>query len=160
MGRRRDETEQIEFDSADPSALVGRMRTLAVDRSGWVNVRPLLEREELPRRRGLDAVLNAGLPLMAIGTWIPGVATRRGNEPDTIGVQHPAARRVAGRLVEAGLRPPADWRGVQDHPRRGLIIELPEGTDPARVLDWLLPVLVELGEVPHPGSWRATVHHR
>jgi hypothetical protein len=160
VARPRDETEQIEFAGDDTAALVGRMRTLAVDRSGWVNVRPLVDAEELPRRRGLDALLNAGLPLLAIGTWIPGAGNRRGREPDTVGIQHPTGRRVATRLVEAGLRPPEGWRGIQDHARRGLIVELPEGTDPARVLAWLLPVLVELGDGPDPDTWRATIHHR
>lgn len=160
MARSRQPVEDLDFASDRLETVIAAMDDLAATRSGWVNFRPLVDADQLPRRKGLDAILNASLPVMAVGTWIPGTDGRKGREPDTIGVQHPAGKRVAARLVEAGLRPPEGWKGIQDHARRGLIVELPEATPPRAVLGWLLPVLDELVEVELDGSWRASVHQR
>lgn len=159
MARARQPVEDLDFTTDELDQVVAAMTDLSATRAGWLNIRPLVEADQLPRRRGLDALLNASLPVMAVGTWIPGQDTRKGREPDTVGVQHPVGRRVAMRLVEAGLRPPEGWRGIQDHARRGLIVELPEATPAADVLAWLLPVLDELVDVELDGSWRASIHH-
>ena len=71
-------------------------------------------------------------------TLVPGPPTRQGHEPDSLGIEHDAGRFAATQLADAGVPVPSGWRRLGDHPRRGLVLELPDGTEPAVVLDWLL----------------------
>ena len=153
-------TDIIDFRSGQLAQVVAHMRGVAERRDGWMNLSPVLEEEDLPRRTGIEGLLAGRLPLLPIATWIPGQPKRGRVPPTSLGIQHPAQTKVGRRLGDAGLRPPADWHGKQDHPRRGLILELPDGTDPAEVLAWLLPVIEELAPVELDGDWRATFHHR
>lgn len=155
----RDPDEQVDFTTDDVAGVVGAMAELAAAGGGWVNVRPVMEQEDLPPPPGWTSLFSARSPtVLPVATWVAGVPRRDGSrEPATIGIQHPVGRKVATRLVEAGLRPPATWRGRQDNPRRGLVVEVPADEDPAVVLDWLLRVVQELSPVPLTGDWRAQV---
>lgn len=153
-------TDVVEFRGGDRDLVVAHMRQVAERRDGWMNLNPVLDEEDLPRRSGLEGLLAGRLPLLPVATWVPGELRRGRAAPASVGVQHAAQAKVGRRLAEAGLRPPEGWTGRQDHPRRGLIVEVPDGTDPGAVLDWLLSILVELAPVELDDDWRATFHHR
>jgi len=97
------------------------------------------------------------VPALPVGTWVPATS---GQGPTSLGVQHPVGRKVGHELGEAGLRPDPSWKGIQDHPRRGLVLEIPADTPPATVMAWLLPVLTHLSPIALTGDWRATLEHR
>ena len=153
-------TDVVEFRSDDLDLVVEHLRGVAERRDGWMNLVPVLEEEDLPRRSGLEGLLAGRLPLLPVATYVPGEAKRGRTTPTSVGVQHAVQAKVGRRLADAGLRPPEGWVGRQDHPRRGLIVEVPDGTDPAEVLAWLLAVIDELAPVELDGDWRATFHRR
>lgn len=151
----------IDFTTDERSVVLAAMADLVTAGAGWLNLRPLVEQEDLPPPPGLASLFSAKGPPLPIATWVP--APRRDGTatgPASVGLQHPVGRKVATRLVEAGLRPPATWRGRQDNPRRGLVVEVPADEDPAVVLDWLLRTMVELSPMPLAGEWRAEVYRR
>jgi hypothetical protein len=47
---------------------------------------------------------------------------------------------------------------TQDHPRRGLVAEVPADADNAAVIDWLLQAATAVCQVEATGRWRAAVH--
>ena len=57
---------------------------------------------------------------------------------------------------------PDGWRQVQDHPKRGIVLEARPGTtpDPDATLEWMLAALQALTPMPLTGLWRATFYPR
>jgi predicted phage tail protein len=53
---------------------------------------------------------------------------------------------------------PDGWRITQDHPRRGLVAQVPADADDRAVMDWLLGAAVLVCAVPVTGRWTASVH--
>lgn len=153
------EPELIEFSPTDPAAAVARMRTLAERHQGWVNLHPIVEEDELPKNSiGFFAWVAAKGPEIPQATWVAGQVRRRGLEPDSIGLQHPGGQKARIRLGELGLPIPEGWRLRADHPRRGLVVELPEGTDPGTAVAWLLPAAMALSSIRLPERWVAAVY--
>lgn len=154
-----DAPETIEFWSSDPSTLVPRLRALATARDGWVNLHPLVDPAEVPRNSlGLLGWVQAKGPAVPEATWVPGVAGRRGPRPDAVGLQHSGGPKARLRLAEAGVPIPEGWRLKADHPRRGLVLELPEGTDPQVIVSWLLRAARALSTLTLPDAWIAAFH--
>jgi hypothetical protein len=142
----------IEFDRDDRGAVLAHMRAVAARSRGWVNVQPMPVNEE-------DAESKTSLfsgpapPKLPLCTWA--IEQRRGRVEATIGVQHGFGDRVAPRLRERGVTAPEDWRVVQDHRRRGLVVSIPPDTDPEVALDWLVRAGEELAIAPTTGRWAA-----
>jgi hypothetical protein len=82
----------------------------------------------------------------------------RSARPTTVGLQHASGPRVAWRLRDVGLPVPEGWRVTQDHPRRGLVAEVPADADNRAVIDWLLRSATIVCQVEATGRWEAAVH--
>lgn len=150
--------EEIRFRPPDVDAVVDRMRALAAAGGGWVNLQPGVPDDEVPPTRGLAILFGAAPQPVPVCTWVPGRAGRRGRAPDQVGVQHGSGPHALRRLAADGLPLPEGWRWRQDNPRRGVVVDLPPGTDPAAVLTWLVHAGEQLATVPLTGEWRALVH--
>lgn len=166
-------TEQLVFRPGEPGEVLALMARLEEQDGGWLNLSPLPEEETAaPRRQWLphlfDLLLDAG-PDVPVCTWMParrmpdGATGKRGSRgvPTTsIGVQHPSGQRAIERLQQAGIDPPAGWRVVQDHPRRGMVFAAPAGADHRSTLEWLVRAGDFLSLGPPASSWVATAHRR
>ena len=160
-------TEVVRFRPTDTTGLLTVMDELAETRGGWVNLQAVVDDDESPApdarpgRAGVFAWLSSRGPAVPIASWVPGSATRKGgHEPDSLGIQHAAGPHAAVTLADTGLPVPPTWRRVADHPRRGLVVELPDGVSPAAVLDWAFPAMNILAGAPLPDTWVAIVHRR
>lgn len=134
------------------------MAALEADRSGWVVIEPVVEAEALdaaPRTGGLFSGRGPAVPELS---WVPGRVGRRGPGPVSVGVRHASGPRLKQRLADEGHPVPHTWTVVDDNPRRGFVAQLPDGADPALVLDWLLTVAESVTAVPLTGRWQAVVH--
>ncbi|HKN49529.1 MAG TPA: hypothetical protein VJ010_04830 [Actinomycetota bacterium] len=149
------EPEELDFDPAEPAAVLARMDEVAAAGKGWVNFQPAVDadQEPPPRTKLFGLFSNAG-PDVPLCTWVPGQPT------SSIGVQHATGPKAADRLkiVERGI--PDGWRVRQDHPKRGLVVEVPGGVPNSRVLDWLLDAGTALSTMRLTGRWRAIVYAR
>jgi hypothetical protein len=153
--------EVLEFHVMDTHVVVEQMDRLGEAHSGWVNLRPALRpEEELERPSGLEALFAVSVHQVPICTWVAGKASRHGVEPDSLGVQHAAGTKAVVQLREAGVPLPEGWRSVQDHPRRGIVVRAPPGTDHSEELTWLLRAGTLLSQVPLRGEWLCEVHSR
>lgn len=148
----------IEFHPGDPEAVCAWMRRLAGS-GGWLNIEPGVDERDLPPPRSpLAALVGARGPDVPLATWVPARTGRRRRRPAAVGVQHAAGPRAARLLADRGVPVPPGWRVVQDHPRRGLAAEVPDGTAPEDVIAWLVAATEALSTVPLTGTWRAVVH--
>jgi len=155
----RGRTEDIEFVPADCAAVVAAMDQLSSAHRGWINFLPEVRPEdEPPPPGGLTLLLAGAVHDIPLCTWVAGTISRRGPQPDSVGVQHAAGSRVLQRLAGAGLGLPPGWGLVQDHPRRGLVVTPAPHADRGDVLRWLLEVGETLSAVPLTGRWKAEIH--
>jgi hypothetical protein len=156
------EPELIEFDPDAPAAVVGRMREMAVSRDGWVNLAPVVDEADVPRTSvGVLGWMSAKGPAVPEATWVPGERKRKGGvEADSIGLQHRGGPKARFALADAGVSIPTGWKLLADHPKRGLVLELPDGTDPAPVVDWLIRAARALSPMELPDQWAALVYRR
>ena len=157
-------SELLPFLRGDPAPLVDVMRTLAATGEGWVNLQARFPDDDAqvgPQRprAGIFALFRGRGPTVPVLTWVP---AEPGRAPaiDSLGIQHAAGPKAVLQLADAGLPVPAGWRRAADHPGRGLVLELPTGTDPADVVTWALPAAQVLSEVTLPDTWVASIDRR
>lgn len=156
MGSRPDEVFDVRGDAR--TDLLAALTTLVADESGWVNVAPLLAREDLPPRHLITALFSAKGPLLPVATFVPGTRGRAGQVgPSSLGLQHPEGRKVAAVLRARGVTPPDGYRVVSDNPRRGLVLEAQGPGELAEVADWLLVATGAVCPSDFDGWWRAMV---
>jgi hypothetical protein len=75
-----------------------------------------------------------------------------------VGIHHGEGPKGLVLLAERGEDLPEDWRRLQDHPKRGLVLVPPPATTAGQldeVLDWLLRATGALCPVRRTGEWRA-----
>jgi hypothetical protein len=153
--------ELIEFDARAPEPVVSRMRGLARTRDGWVNMQPLVDEREVPQTSvGILGWVSAKGPAVPEATWLPGEPKRNGVSPDSIGLQHRGGPKARFTLADAGTPIPQGWKVLSDHPKRGLVLELPTDTDPEAVVDWLVRAAEILSPMRLPDQWVAAVYTR
>jgi hypothetical protein len=157
-------TDVVEFFRSDPAQLLTVLDELAVARDGWVNIQAVEDDEEAPdaqpARAGVFSLVGGRGTRVPIGTWVPGERGGRRNDPDSLGIQHAAGPRALRQLSAAGVPPPEGASMLSDHPKRGLVLALADGTPPSVVLAWLFAACDVLTPDPLPDTWVAIVHRR
>ncbi len=150
--------ERLEFRIDERTDVVVRMAEVLRDRSGWMVFDPGFDSVDRPPTRPLGGLFSARGPDVPDASWVPGPARRGGGyEPTSIGLRHPAGPKVVDQLREVGCGVRDGWNVIQDHSRRGLVIQVPDD-DLDAVLGWLLQAGTVLCEIPLDGWWRATIH--
>lgn len=99
----------------------------------------------------LFSFLAARGPSSPLATVTSGSAGKRPTGPQ-LGLQHRAGQKAALQLREAGIELPGGWSWVQDHPRRGLVVELPSPVAAPAITDWLLRAMAVLNRAPTTGT--------
>ena len=151
--------EQIEFTAPEPGEVVDALRDLVVERRGWVNLEPEVESDaaEAVRPSFVAAVFRAAGPPIPSVTIVAPTAGRR-PQPAQLGISHGVGTPVLRRLAAEGHPRPDEWKVVQDHARRGVVVRLPEDFDPADVLAWALSAAALLCPIETTGGWLAEVY--
>jgi hypothetical protein len=147
--------KRVEFNADDPAEIVGYMDLLADARDGWINLTPKTS-DESPSTLGFLALFGGGSSGTTMCTWIPEPEDQQGIRHVSLGITHTTGRRIRNQLVPLDI--PKDWLVKQDHPLRGLVLNVPDGEPNDRVLAWALRTTVALAPVGHLGSWRAEIY--
>lgn len=71
--------------------------------------------------------------------------------PIEAGIQHRAGVKAMLQLSEAGVERCDDWVVRQDHPRRGLVVLVPEGTGADAIARWVVESMDALNRAPTTG---------
>ena len=119
----------------------------ALGDGGWVNLQPEVDEAAAQEEQGSGffAAFGARGPAVPFCTWLP--AER------SAGIQHATGPKLARRVDV-----PAGWRVVQDHPKRGLVVQVGRDVPSEDVLRWLLVTATGLCPFPLLGRWVAEVH--
>jgi hypothetical protein len=150
------ELVDIEFNLGTTDEVVGHMAALA-DGGGWITLLPgVLSEDRPPPKAGLFTLLSAGSNYdVPEGSWMP---PAKPGKRVQIGVQHNHGPKAIDHLTERGHPLPAGWRKAMDHPKRGLVVEVPASVDHHEVIDWLLSATILLTTVPLLDDWLARIH--
>ena len=134
------------------------MGRLTAGRRGWANFQPEVPDDTEVEGPGLFGVFAARGPVVPLCTWVVETERRGQRRPPSLGIQHATGTKAARRLADLGCAVPAGWRVTQDHPRRGLVVNVVPVEEPAVILGWLLDAGTALCPVDVTGWWDAVVH--
>lgn len=147
----------IEFDDADRDAVLAAMAEVG-DGSGWVNVEPIVNPDELPPQGNpLFSIFSSRGPLVPLATWTPAGLSKRETYA-SLGVRHPTGTKAAARLAERAVPIDERWRVLRESPKGGLVVGVPADEPHATVLDWLLRAARALCPAENHGRWVAFVY--
>ncbi|MDY7101593.1 MAG: hypothetical protein S0880_10435 [Actinomycetota bacterium] len=97
-------------------------------------------------------------PMVPVITVMGRARGRRSEpRPRELGLLHAAGTRAVARLRDEGHGPGTGWRVRQDHPRRGLVIDVPADVSSAEVVEWALTAAQVLSGFSFD-EWVATAH--
>ena len=125
---------------------------------GWINLSPEAPDDAEGPGSGMFSFFSARGPAVPLCTWVAAHQRRGNRRPAQLGIQHPTGTRTAARLDSLGRGVPTGWRVSQDHPRRGLVIDVALDEPDAAVLAWLLDAGDALCGVDVTGAWLADVY--
>jgi hypothetical protein len=147
----------VEFRSDDRGRILAHMDAASARRRGWMNLQPVPVNEE-EAATTTSIFSGPSPPKLPLCTWK--VEERRGRVETTLGIQHGMGTRIAARLRETGVTAAPEWRVLQDHRRRGLVVLVPQDAESEVVLDWLLRAGELLALVATTGNWAAELYDR
>ncbi|HEU5150676.1 MAG TPA: hypothetical protein VFU19_09275 [Iamia sp.] len=157
---RRSRPAQIEFTVTAPDDVVDAIESLVEARAGWVNLFPEVDQDEAAAvtPSAVASLFRAPGPPIPQATIIAPTDGRRGPKPAQLGMTHGVGTAVVRRLAAEGLELPGEWKVVQDHVRRGLVVRLDDPPDAEQVLTWALRAGTLLCPIATTGGWLAEIH--
>ncbi|HET6811279.1 MAG TPA: hypothetical protein VFH50_09740 [Acidimicrobiales bacterium] len=155
MGRA---AERLRFSREDPAEVVELMARLTAGRRGWANFEPEVPDDAEVPAPGLFGFFAARGPAVPLCTWVVETEKKGRRRPPSLGIQHATGTKAARRLADHGCPVPSGWRVTQDHPRRGLVVEVIPEEEPGVILAWLLDAGWVLCPAETTGWWNVVVH--
>lgn len=152
----------ISFASNETGDVELAMASLAErgDGLGWVNIGPALTPEQqsrIPEPSVLGSLFSARGPVVPLATWTPASSAGR-SRPVVVGVEHGVGPKALDQLKDSGLLLPNGWRKVQDHAKRGIVVELSPAVAHRTVVDWLVRACWALCRIEIDDHWTAVVN--
>ena len=87
-------------------------------------------------------------------TWTS-ATDRKGNyQPSEIGLTHPTGIAVLERIKGFQINIPDEWRLIQDHPKRGIVFQLPATYDSEEVVMFATSVIPVVSPFEFAGSFK------
>jgi len=148
-----DKPDRFTFRRDDPVALVDAVRRVVGAGRGWINASPVLDDAPATARNPASWFSGRG-PAVPTATFV----AARSPRPHSLGIEHGSGGHAVARLTAGGVELPTGARRRQDHPRRGLVLEVPADVDPAAVVRFLLDAAVLLSVVRTDDRWEATCY--
>jgi hypothetical protein len=122
----------------------------------WCNIEPYLDQDDLDELRNriphplVRMFQKAGAPIPL------GTIARTGGVL-SVGLEHPHAAKAIVFLRDNGVATPREWKIKQDHPRRGIVLEVAAATPPTELLTWLTRAGRMLSSARIGREWTALV---
>lgn len=146
------------FSSTDTDGIADEMALFGADSDGrrWLNIVPDANEQEIHTGSVFWRIFSSRGPVIPQLTWVPRHTGRNGVEPAQVGLAHATGRKALERLAEHGVVPPAGFRPIQDHQKRGVVFVLDDDLDNREIVDFAIGALRELSPFGFEDAYLAT----
>ncbi len=123
----------------------------------WVNIEPAVEEGDVHSSSVFWKVFSSRGPIIPKFTWVPSYEKKQQIMPGQIGITHPVGTKAVQRLKKFEVQIPSDWIVCQDHPKRGIVLSLPEIYSDEEVVNLAMGALRVLSPFEFHGKFLASV---
>ncbi|MFL2697160.1 MAG: hypothetical protein ACJ0F6_01775 [Acidimicrobiales bacterium] len=96
-------------------------------------------------------------PIVPKFTWVPSYERKGQVIPAQIGITHPVGTKAIERIKDFEMQIPEGWVLHQDHPKRGMVLSLPEVYSQDEVISFAVRMLQILSPFDFDSNYVASV---
>ena len=120
----------------------------------WFNIEPDVDERSIHTGSIFWKAFSSRGPRIPQFTWTS-ATDRKGNyQPSEIGLTHPTGIAVLERIKGFQINIPDEWRLIQDHPKRGIVFQLPATYDSEEVVMFATSVIPVVSPFEFGGSFK------
>ena len=120
----------------------------------WFNIEPDVDQRSVHTGSIFWKAFSSRGPRIPQFTWTS-ATDRKGNfQPSEIGLTHPTGIAVLERIQSFQINVPNGWQLIQDHPKRGIVFQLPKTYDPEEVVVFATSVIPVVSPFEFEGSFK------
>ena len=120
----------------------------------WFNIEPDVDERSIHTGSIFWKAFSSRGPRIPQFTWTS-ATDRKGNyQPSEIGLTHPTGIAVLERIKSFQINIPDEWRLIQDHPKRGIVFQLPATYDSEEVVMFATSVIPVVSPFEFEGSFK------
>ena len=120
----------------------------------WFNIEPDVDERSIHTGSIFWKAFSSRGPRIPQFTWTS-ATDRKGNyQPSEIGLTHPTGIAVLERIKSFQINIPDEWRLIQDHPKRGIVIQLPATYVSEEVVMFATSVIPVVSPFEFAGSFK------
>ena len=120
----------------------------------WFNIEPDVDQRSVHTGSIFWKAFSSRGPRIHQFTWTS-ATDRKGNfQPSEIGLTHPTGIAVLDRIKSFQINVPNEWQLIQDHPKRGIVFQLPGTYDPEEVVVFATSVIPVVSPFEFEGSFK------
>ena len=123
----------------------------------WVHIEPAVEEGQVHSSSIFWRMFSSRGPVVPKFTWVPSYDRKEQTVPAQVGLTHPVGTQAVKRLREFNVHIPTSWTLNQDHPKRGIVISLPEAYSQDEVVQFAVSSLQILSPFEFDGNFVASV---
>ena len=120
----------------------------------WFNIEPDVDQRSVHTGSIFWKAFSSRGPRIPQFTWTS-ATDRKGNfQPSEIGLTHPTGIAVLERIQSFQINVTNGWQLIQDHPKRGIVFQLPKTYDPEEVVVFATSVIPVVSPFEFEGSFK------
>ena len=120
----------------------------------WFNIEPDVDERSIHTGSIFWKAFSSRGPRIPQFTWTS-ATDRKGNyQPSEIGLTHPTGIAVLERIKGFQINVPDEWRLIQDHPKRGIVFQLPATYVSEEVVMFAMSVIPVVSPFEFAGSFK------
>ena len=120
----------------------------------WFNIEPDVDERSIHTVSIFWKAFSSRGPRIPQFTWTS-ATDRKGNyQPSEIGLTHPTGIAVLERIKGFQINVPDEWRLIQDHPKRGIVFQLPATYVSEEVVMFATSVIPVVSPFEFAGSFK------
>ena len=120
----------------------------------WFNIEPDVDERSIHTGSIFWKAFSSRGPRIPQFTWTS-ATDRKGNyQPSEIGLTHPTGIAVLERIKSFQINIPDEWRLIQDHPKRGIVFQLPATYHSEEVVMFATSVIPVVSPFEFAGSFK------
>ena len=120
----------------------------------WFNIEPDVDERSVHTGSIFWKAFSSRGPRIPQFTWTS-ATDRKGNfQPSEIGLTHPTGIAVLDRIKSFQINVPNEWQLIQDHPKRGIVFQLPATYHSEEVVMFATSVIPVVSPFEFEGSFK------